>query len=329
MSEFQSEHWSKRLAALDEALAALLWDQWFSIGGSASARKFAVPFAIDIEALLLATTRFGVQDPRIFEQALDWLSLNGKLVSLQRFKNLQQTFAFGDFERVGGLSAFMIEQGFPNWKTFQKGSVKVAESPVGYSVRGMSRKPAARAPETLSFTLRNFFGMNARAEIALYMLTHPDFASAKTIAGATGWLSKTVQFTLKEWEQAGIVSSVAKGRESRYRLNSGTFDTVSPGAPVGWFQQPEFYRGCAQLTEILRKLSSLESERVEIQAMTIRKLIDSIRGSFIQVGADNLFAQLDSKWTGETMVEAFDQEVLKAVRVLEERSFLVSAFWES
>ena len=66
--------------SLSEALVQLLWDQWVSIGVAGAPRSRPVPFVVDPEALLLATTRFGLSDARLMGEAIDWLAVNGRLL---------------------------------------------------------------------------------------------------------------------------------------------------------------------------------------------------------------------------------------------------------
>lgn len=46
------------------------------------------PWAIDPEALLLFTLEIGRDDPRLFDEVLDWLVVNERLVSVRRLRNL-------------------------------------------------------------------------------------------------------------------------------------------------------------------------------------------------------------------------------------------------
>ena len=75
----------------DEVVAALLalaWDQWSQLGVSAAAPAQREERAADPEALLLFTLEVGRNDPRLFDEVLDWLAFNEQLVSVHRLRNL-------------------------------------------------------------------------------------------------------------------------------------------------------------------------------------------------------------------------------------------------
>ena len=77
--------WTK--ATFDEAIADWIWGQWAQIGLSGSTRR-RDRWAVDPEALYLFGLRFGLREPRLFGELLDWLRENGRLVSAKRLRNL-------------------------------------------------------------------------------------------------------------------------------------------------------------------------------------------------------------------------------------------------
>lgn len=68
-------------------LVDFAWDQWAQMGVSAAPRR-TDRWAADPEALLLFTFEIARAAPRIFDEVLDWLALNQRLVSVQRLRNL-------------------------------------------------------------------------------------------------------------------------------------------------------------------------------------------------------------------------------------------------
>src|SRR5689334_3817702 len=100
-----------------EAVLDLLWRQWCSLGVAGHARAANPARIIDPEALLLATTSLGRQDPRLFDEALDWLSQFGGLVNLQRVKNLHRTTGLGDAQVLAAVADLLATRaGQPKWK---------------------------------------------------------------------------------------------------------------------------------------------------------------------------------------------------------------------
>src|SRR5207245_569283 len=60
---------------------------WAQLGGLATTNR-RDQTAADPEALLLFTFEVGRSDPRLFDEVLDWLLTNERLVSGQRLRNL-------------------------------------------------------------------------------------------------------------------------------------------------------------------------------------------------------------------------------------------------
>src|SRR3954471_6786518 len=69
------------------ASISFCWRQWAQLGIFAQA-DHRDEWAIDPEALLIFTLTVARSDPRLFDEVLDWVVLNGRLLSIQRLRNL-------------------------------------------------------------------------------------------------------------------------------------------------------------------------------------------------------------------------------------------------
>ena len=310
---------------LDESLAQLIWDQWFDIGGSGSTQKRGIPFVIDIEALILGSTRFGRKDPRIFEQCIDWLAHNGDLVSLQRLKNMQQSQRFGDESTLRHLADFMISEKHLNWKSimtsFPEKSAKVAENSAFYVARGMSRSPLPTKPQSLLFRLRHFCGMSARADIFCWLLTHPEGHAAQ-IAQETQWMPKTVQLVLIELERSRLIACVTKGRQKRYRLNPLDWTVFEPdGGNACWFNSALFFKGCFEVLSLLESLVQLENKVVALQSMEIARAMPALAKTFFGLTPAESFQMWERELRGQTLVDYFRTECEMLSLSINERLF--------
>ncbi len=74
-------------ARLRSALLEFVWDEWAQMGLLTSPRRDR-RWAQDPEALLLMTFEVARDDPRLFDEVLDWLVRNEPLVSLRRLRTL-------------------------------------------------------------------------------------------------------------------------------------------------------------------------------------------------------------------------------------------------
>jgi hypothetical protein len=59
------------------------WRQWAQVGVSANVAGFD-RWVIDPEALILFTVAVAWRDPRLFDEMLDWLAENRRLLTMQR-----------------------------------------------------------------------------------------------------------------------------------------------------------------------------------------------------------------------------------------------------
>src|SRR3954452_23700311 len=74
-------------ARVDGQIRAFLWDQWGQLGIVADAHGRRDRWTMDPEALILLTLEAGRDEPRLFDELLDWLLVNERIVSVQRLGN--------------------------------------------------------------------------------------------------------------------------------------------------------------------------------------------------------------------------------------------------
>src|SRR5450755_2949369 len=72
---------------LRSSLLEFAWDEWAQMGVLAAAPR-PRRWAQDPEALLLLTLEVARDDPRLFDEVLDWLVRNEPLISARRLRSL-------------------------------------------------------------------------------------------------------------------------------------------------------------------------------------------------------------------------------------------------
>jgi len=224
----------------------LLWHQWSSVGVAGYARPDDQRI-IDPEALILATTRYGRYDSRLMDESIDWLMKFGNRISVQRLQGLHKNWPGVADTRVlaaivevlaGNVAhrkwRVLIEESDTTSKPeafFTSIDGKPATKPKKtdpvfakhgllrgpLELRGMSQTPDSESPQNLTFTLRALLGVNARAEIMGWLLTHESGHPA-AIARSTGYFSKSIQQILNEMTESGRVSSIRIGREKHFSI---------------------------------------------------------------------------------------------------------------
>lgn len=226
--------------ALDERVSIFLWHQWGILGVSSTESTGTTRDrnVIDPEALLLFTLLIAPREPRLFGEVLDWLRVNGRLMSVSRLRNLTR----GDRERrlVGAALAWagMHNPRLQLWAARSPtagdpeplSEIYVQQPDPAFAAWGFlwptttpSNKSGEVDPsrrEALAFRLRLLFGVGARAEIFRFLLTTSSRErTTSEIAHAAGFGRRNVADALEELVDAGAIDAGPRGRARTYGLD--------------------------------------------------------------------------------------------------------------
>jgi hypothetical protein len=298
----------------------LLWHQWSSIGVAGYPRP-GDDRIIDPEALLLATTRFGRHDSRLMDESIDWLAKFGRRISLQRLQGLHRSWPGVADSRVLAAIAEVLGQQVAHrkWRVVADPAPEASEpeslflgsdgkpaaqfgetEPVfakhgllrgKLELRGMSQPPSPRARENLIFTLRALLGVNARAEILAWLLTH-DSGHPAAIARSTGYFSKSIQQILNEMEESGQVLSVRHGREKHFRVHAADWQFLIPPPPDGhsafpcWVDWMPLFAAITRFAETLA-LPGIDDKSESFQAIKLREALDEAMPALVRAGVSH------------------------------------------
>jgi hypothetical protein len=323
-----------------ESQLDLLWRQWTTLGVAGHGeREIRV---IDPDALLLATCVFGRYEPRLFDEMLDWLEVNGWCINVQRVRSLLKRYPFG-CERLIACIGAMLSKGAETakWRRLSLCAEPVKPGtdlePLFYQLdgrpqpafgqpeprfarygwhrgnlelRGMSQPPNPELAANLLFCLRALFGVNARADILAYLLTHPD-GHPPEMASQTGYFPKTIQMSLGEMACSGKIHPVPKGREKHYRVDAAEWTLLRPqdGAGPGWVAWPQFF---AAMTGIRRLVQNPQLAKASpaLQAAEWQKVMGQVQPLLAQSDPSVILKDLN-RLTGTAYLQAVQQEVLR------------------
>jgi hypothetical protein len=326
-------------------LLDFLWHQWSTLG-VAGQRSGVDDRIVDPEALLLITTRFGRYDSRLLDEVIDWLSSNGKRINLQRLRRLHDEWPVADLRVLAAISKGLATQStMKKWLTlsdvlpevgepellfirFDGSAMPVLGEPDPNFLRhGLLRDPVERrrmsqAPDpgragNLLCCLRALFGVNSRAEIIGWLLSHESGHPA-AIARDTGYFSKSIQHTLNEMADSGHVRSHRDGREKHFWLKPGDWDfLITWSQPLGfprWFDWMPVFSAVTTFIDAIG-VSGLDHESEQIQSIQIRQALDSAMPALTRAGlAVGLAATREQ--TGARMIDAIQQDLEKLEAML-------------
>jgi len=195
------------------------WRQWECLGVGSRLEE-EKNWIIDLEALLCSTIFMGQFDKRLFSSALEWVYEYGEWINVSRFKRIGAYYYKADDKLNVPLASKNIYNLVENIIKKRKGvddSKKIQEQAAPYNlpheyqqilenfqVRRVTTEPEVQKPPLLQLLLRGFFGVNARAEVLLYLLYVKE--------GSSNQIAKTVQFDqkivyriLEKWTEAGFI----------------------------------------------------------------------------------------------------------------------------
>lgn len=285
-----------------------VWNQWAQMGVFGSAVR-SEQRAADPEALLLFTLEVSRSDPRLFDEVLDWLALNGRLFSQQRIRNLMLD---GEQERLVGAALAWASHQAPALRSsfrpparptrellFRIGSGRVPAKPDPMFRRygflrpllskpsGKSRPPDVSAPISYSFRLRQLFGVGTRAEVIRYLTTVPlDEVSTKEVAWAAGYAKRNVAETLGALTGAGVIETRRRWNEDWHGLDQArwmAFLGVDRARAPQFAPWPQLLRAAR---EMLRWLDAdAAHERSDyLRASSARDLVDAVSSDLAHAG---------------------------------------------
>jgi len=218
-------------SGLEQHLLSLSWRHWTALG-SATHVPAEDRYPLDLEALLCASLVLSESDGRLDKLASEWLFANGGLLSASRLGRIGCALErMADHMRVA-LAQSGISTGFDGLLASHGWPIGQRNSGAGQSGRRPPRE-AARAdrsarksgstsappawPAAAQLTLRCLFGVNARAEVLLYLLSGTTGSSAG-IARSVWYDQKSVYRILESWVQAGVCVNPAPSAGRGYGL---------------------------------------------------------------------------------------------------------------
>jgi hypothetical protein len=199
-------------------------------------------WAADPEALLLLTFEVGRGEPRLFDEVLDWMLVNERLLSVQRLRNLAADDEdrrlveavlgwLGQNRRRDRLKAKPGGKGEPQ-AFFRESRLRVADPDPAFLNQGFlkprlkptgkSRAPDLQLPINFAFRLRLLLGVSVRAEVARALLTtEAPWMNAQALARVTAYTKRNVQEAAASFTSGGgFVYSHMSGNENRFQASA-------------------------------------------------------------------------------------------------------------
>jgi hypothetical protein len=232
--------------ALSDRLVSFAWQEWAQMG-LLIAPSYTSPWAQDPEALIVFTLEVGRDEPRLFDELLDWILHNEARLSVRRLRAmcLDETDRRLVEATVGWLASHRPRA---RWSPRREGDqaalgrtdleplFRAEDMPirkvdpdfaaVGFLrplllPSGKSVSPDLMTTIDLAFRLRAILGVGIRSEVVRIMLTgRPALATAQMLAHASGYSKRNVHDALSGLAEAQVLASFNMDAEQRYRINT-------------------------------------------------------------------------------------------------------------
>lgn len=267
------------------------------------------PWAQDPEALLIFSLEVARDDPRLFDEILDWLATNEGLLSVRRLRAMREgpederlvEGTLGWLSQLHPRARFTprvdLSSDVPLEPLFRGLSMHVPTPDPAFMAAGLlrpaarasgaARPPDLRAPINLAFRLRQLLGVGARAEIVRYLLTAEKTAvSAQAVTRSAGFAGRNVRDGLLALHAAGVVALGGSGSEQRYSLDRESWMRlleIDPGELPSQRDWPQLLGGVVKVLRWLMAddLDDLSEYLLGSRALT---LLDEVRSDFEQAG---------------------------------------------
>jgi hypothetical protein len=199
---------------LEGSLLTLCWSLWTELGARGVVRHHQ-DWAVDLEALVVATAALAASDPRLRDESLDCLLKLSPYLSVARLKNLLATAAPDVSAAFGPYAA-----------TFNATCKSHVKLPGAKNARGYRFNPSNKSspfplsgPAKATLRLRAMFGVGAKAEVLGLMLADRERQwSGLELASRARFVKLGVTDALRDLENAGVVSSIRIGNRNAYQL---------------------------------------------------------------------------------------------------------------
>jgi hypothetical protein len=296
----------------DELVGACLsfaWDQWAQMGVLAGAHRQDT-WAMDPEALVVFSLEISRNDPRLFDEILDWMLINERLVSVQRLRNLS----------VGRPARALVDAAL-SWVATTKGrrsslpgsqvpdsdselsplfpGLTTPRTELDHSFREQgfakpptvpsrkSRPPDVDAPVNLAFRLRYLLGVGVRAEVMRCLLTiDAPRVSTQVIARSAAYSKRNVQEALNSLRAARALSAITVGGDQGYRVERERWSPLLRFDEDNWPTHRDWPQLLGAIARIVRWTdeNGMDEATDYMRASRVRDLLEEIAEDLLFAG---------------------------------------------
>ncbi len=323
---------------LNEKMIRFLWQQWSSLGvvGYGNGED---PWIIDPEALLIFSFTISRYEPRLFDEIIDWLDINGRFCNIQRLKTILKKEDFSSHKMLSAVATIMAELGkTTKWNRLSQKSHEQDSSEDLFFKKNGEQIPHFGKPDSifqeygllrgplkfrghtqpvkvskntgLIFKLRSLWGVNTRTEIFLYLLTH-ESGHPRQIARETYFFQKSIQDVLVDMSRSGLVYIQHKGKEKHYLIKQDDWFQLLQitDKKLVWINWPPLFSALEKVWLKLHEPGFLNLDSL-LQSSELRQIMKVIRPKIEKSGFTRILSD-DKLYLGEEYKPIFVQDIIR------------------
>jgi hypothetical protein len=285
---------------LQQRLLSFCWREWAQMGILAAPPAEPSRWPQDPEALIVLTLAVARAEARLFDEQLDWMAVNERMLSLRRLRAM----CIDDEDRalVAAASGWLTWQrprraapgtGGESYadlqELFQDGG-PIRELDPSFAAAGLARPRLERSgrslapdlslPINFALRLRAILGVGIRAEVVRIMIgTRANWMTAQVLSRSSTYSKRNVHDALAGLSDAGVISAARISGELRYTVDLGGWGALLGHSPEDLPAHREWATLFAVLRRVLRWAQAPERRDASdyIIASEARQLLDELR----------------------------------------------------
>jgi len=300
-----------------------LWRQWSALGVAGGGRSEDM-WLIDPEPTLIFSIHMARYEPRLFDEILDWLVINGRWIDGQRIRTLAKNESDDTRRLLSAVSSYASQEA-PTYK--RKWQSLAALHKVGpdtnettlfltkdgkeypkpnkpspifldygfmrdvFVLRKITRPVNVGTKANLRFLLRSLVGIGGRSECLVYLLTH-DAGHPVEMAREIGLTVKGVRDMIIDLTDSGLVLTRPKGkRKLEYYLNKKRWFEFITGQnmeeikPPVWLNWIALYSALNGVWNVLNEVEKTDSSYMK--SSKLREAMETITTEFSRSGLEH------------------------------------------
>lgn len=213
-------HADKLVHRLSATTLKAVWRQWATLGVTLSGDGRVSQAAIDPDALLLITSVFLEQEPRLRDVIASWLTTRSTTLGVQRVRNLVGRFPPAVAAQLPALAALAFDRGKDHrWKALMTRGTAPSFGDRGKSlVVPLPYRPAAG----ILLQLRAGMGVGVKADTLGYLLC--------ATRGSSGWATVASIARMLAYTPGAVRRAADEMVDGHFLVAPGSMDPNAPGS---------------------------------------------------------------------------------------------------